>query len=79
MKLSSVRDQSFGTRFEIVAFVGDEILRERLHEMGLRQGLVLEYRGSAPLGGPMIFHYKSVSIALRTTEASCLEVKPISV
>ncbi|MES3039349.1 MAG: FeoA family protein [Bdellovibrionota bacterium] len=77
MNLSSVRHLASGSQFEITAFVGEDLVRERLHELGLRHGLVLEYRGAAPWGGPLIFHFKAVSIALRPEEASCLEVKPL--
>lgn len=63
--------------FEITGFSGDEILVERLHELGLRQGSILSVVGQAPFGGPLIVKKVNSFLALRKEEAKCILVKTI--
>lgn len=56
---------------EIVGFSGDQKICERLHEMGLYQGLSLRVIGRAPWGGPWLVQFHTTSLALRAEEAEC--------
>ncbi|MEN0058343.1 MAG: FeoA family protein [Bdellovibrio sp.] len=74
MNLNSVSLQP-GQVFEIVNFVGDEVLRERLHEMGLRIGMQFKVLGRAPFGGPLLIRFNTSFLALRSEEVACAQVK----
>ncbi len=56
---------------EIVGFSGDPLLCERLHEMGLHQGLSLKVVGRAPWQGPWLVQFHTTHLALRVEEAKC--------
>ncbi|WII70926.1 FeoA family protein [Bdellovibrio sp. 22V] len=64
-----------GQTVEIVGFTGDDIFRERLHEMGLRVGTTLTILGRAPFGGPLLVRFNTSFLALRNEEAACARVK----
>lgn len=64
-----------GHELEITGFVGEDIFRERLHEMGLRVGTKLTVLGRAPFGGPLLIRFNTSFLALRNEEASCALVK----
>ena len=65
-----------GQSIEIVGFEGDELYRERLHEMGLRKGLLLTILGQAPFNGPLLVRFQTSFLALRKEEAACTIVTP---
>jgi ferrous iron transport protein A len=65
-----------GQSVEIQDFSGDELLRERLHEMGLRKGMIVTIIGRAPFGGPLLVRFNTSFLALRNEEAACATVKP---
>jgi len=56
---------------EVIGFDGDPLVCERLHEMGLHQGINLKVIGRAPWKGPWLVHFKNTCLALRTEEATC--------
>jgi ferrous iron transport protein A len=58
--------------FTIHAIEGDEVMRERLQEMGLLAGTGIQYLGRAPFGGPLLIRYDVCDLALREEEAKCL-------
>ncbi len=62
---------------EIVGFSGDDAICERLHEMGLHQGIVLKVVGRAPWKGPWLVQFKMTCLALRIEEAECPVLKLI--
>ncbi len=62
---------------EIIGFSGDQAVCERLHEMGLHQGVVLKVVGRAPWKGPWLVQFKTTCIALRIEEAACPIIKLI--
>lgn len=70
-------DTSFksGHVVEITGFVGDDVFRERMHEMGLRIGIKVTILGRAPFGGPLLIRFNTSFLALRSEEASCAQVK----
>ncbi|MEK2645393.1 FeoA family protein [Bdellovibrio sp. BCCA] len=64
-----------GHTVEITGFAGEDVFRERLHEMGLRVGTVLTILGRAPFGGPLLIRFNTSFLALRNEEAACARVK----
>ena len=63
-----------GQSVEILDIAGEHLLRERLHEMGLRAGMKLTILGRAPFGGPLLVRFKTSFLALRNEEAVCAQV-----
>ncbi|MFM6928189.1 MAG: FeoA family protein [Bacillota bacterium] len=63
-----------GQSVEILSIAGEHLLRERLHEMGLRAGMKLTILGRAPFGGPLLVRFKTSFLALRNEEAVCAQV-----
>lgn len=66
-----------GSRFEITGFEGEQVYRERLHEMGLRVGTQILVLGRAPFQGPLLVRFHTSFLALRSEEAACAQVKPL--
>lgn len=64
-----------GQSVEILQFVGSELISERLHEMGLRCGSLLQILGRAPFGGPLLVRFNQSFLALRDEEAQCAMVR----
>ncbi len=62
---------------EITGFTGDSLLIDRLKELGLYQGLIIENVGQAPFGGPLLYRFGGTILALRVEEAKCLLVKKV--
>lgn len=60
-----------GQTVEIQGFSGSDLIRERLHEMGLRTGSQLFILGRAPFGGPLLVRFSHSFLALRSEEAQC--------
>jgi ferrous iron transport protein A len=64
-----------GHFFEITDFNGDDIILERMHELGLRIGVQLKFVRQAPFGGPFLFQVSTTLLALREEELACLKLK----
>lgn len=76
MQLSEImKTMKFGQKLLIASFSGDTLFMERLHEMGLRPGMMIEYWGRAPFRGPGLFKFRNTMLALREEEASCARVE----
>lgn len=63
-----------GQSFQISDFDGDAMILERMHEMGLRLGLTMQYIRRAPFGGPFLFQVATTLLALRSEELACLKL-----
>lgn len=65
-----------GHSLEISDFQGsDDLLIERMHEMGLRIGVRLKFIRRAPFSGPFLFQLSTTLLALREEELACLKFK----
>ena len=64
-----------GQFLEISEFKGDEIIVERMHELGLRSGVQLKFIRQAPFGGPYLFQVSTTLLAIREEELACLKFK----
>ncbi len=63
-----------GEKVIIEIFFGKQVICDRLHDLGLRPGAILEYWGRAPLQGPFLFRFQNIMLALRTEETDCVQV-----
>jgi len=63
-----------GQQATIVRITGDGVLRQRLLDMGLTRGSVVRVERFAPLGDPIEVSVKGYHLAIRRTEARCIEV-----
>ncbi len=66
-----------GRIFEISDYIGDELISERLQEMGLRIGVQMKFIRQGPFGGPLLFQVSTMLLALREEELACLKIKSI--
>lgn len=64
-----------GMRGKIVALAGNDVLSQRLMEMGLLEGDAVEVVAVAPLGDPMEVRVGSYCLSLRKNEAARIEVE----
>jgi Fe2+ transport system protein FeoA len=66
-----------GQRGRVARVVGDDSLVQRLMEMGLLEGEVVEVVGFAPLGDPMEVRLGDYRLSLRRVEAARVHVDPL--
>jgi ferrous iron transport protein A len=59
---------------EVIGFQGDELLIERLKELGFYVGVKIRYVGKAPFAGPLLIRLGATVMALRQEEAACLRM-----
>lgn len=59
-----------GQRGRIESLIGDDVILQRLMEMGLLEGDEIEVVGFAPLGDPMEIRLRDYRLSLRRTEAA---------
>ncbi|MER3414857.1 MAG: iron transporter [Gemmataceae bacterium] len=67
-----------GEKARIVTVVGDDFVSLRLREMGLIEGEVVEFLGTAPLGDPLEVRVGDYRLSLRRAEASRVRVVAIA-
>lgn len=53
---------------------GDNVVLSRLREIGFIRGEVVQVRGHAPFGDPIIVEVRGAMVALRKEEASCVKL-----
>ncbi len=63
-----------GQRARIDGFSGDDLVLQRLMEMGLLEDEEVEVLGFAPLGDPMEIRLRDYRLSLRRTEAARIRV-----
>ncbi len=63
-----------GSECEISSVVGDPVVVARLMELGFIQGEKVQLAGRAPFGEPLIIEIRGSTIALRKSEASCVQL-----
>ena len=63
-----------GQRARIDGFVGDDVVLQRMMEMGLLEDEVVEVLGFAPLGDPMEIRLRDYRLSLRRSEAARVRV-----
>ena len=63
-----------GQRARIDGFLGDDVVLQRLMEMGLLEDTELEVVGFAPFGDPIEIRLQDYRLSLRRTEAARIRV-----
>jgi ferrous iron transport protein A len=66
-----------GQRARVEAVAGQDVLFQRLLEMGLLEGEELEVIGFAPMGDPMEIRLRDYRLSLRRSEAARITVSTI--
>ena len=64
-----------GQAGRVEAVAGDPALVQRLYEMGLLEGEVVEVVGFAPLGDPVEVRVGNTRLSLRKPEAAAVSVR----
>ena len=75
LPMPSLNQLQRGQRAVIEAVQGDDVLVQRLLEMGLFEGEAVEVVGFAPLGDPMELRLRDYRLSLRRAEAARVLVK----
>jgi ferrous iron transport protein A len=63
-----------GQRARIESLLGDDLVLQRLMEMGLLENEEIEVVGFAPLGDPMEIRLRDYRLSLRRNEAARIRV-----
>lgn len=63
-----------GQRARVDSILGDDMILQRLMEMGLLEGEEIEVVAFAPLGDPMEIRLRDYRLSLRRTEAARIRV-----
>lgn len=74
--LVSVIDIPAGHIRSLETLEGDQIIAERLLDLGFHPGVEIEFMSRMPLGGPVVVRIGASLLALREEEALCLKVNP---
>lgn len=53
----------------------NELVRQRLHDLGIVEGSIVSLRKKFPFGGPCTIEMRGQYIAIRCKEAKCIEVE----
>lgn len=71
MTLDQVKE---GQRARIDSLIGDDLILQRLMEMGLLEEEEIEVVGFAPMGDPMEIRLRDYRLSLRMSEAARIRV-----
>ncbi|MES2963252.1 MAG: FeoA domain-containing protein [Bdellovibrionota bacterium] len=58
----------------ITDLAGNDVVVLRLREIGFIRGEVVQVRGRAPFGDPIIVEVRGAMVALRKEEATCVKL-----
>jgi Fe2+ transport system protein FeoA len=65
------------SNYTIANISSDSETSHRLLELGFRKGLTVVFCGQAPFGGPYLFRMGAITLALRSEEMKCLNLRLI--
>ncbi len=68
---------NLNTVFEVTQLSGPDLIVERLSELGIYSGKILQVVGQIPFSGPLIIRAGSQVLALRVEEAKCIQIKAL--
>lgn len=71
---TTLTKSSIGHIVKLNRIEGDELISERLIDMGFHPGIEIEFIDRMVSGGPFIIRIQSSFFALREEEAECLKV-----
>jgi ferrous iron transport protein A len=73
--MPSLDQLQVGQRALVEAIHGEDVIVQRLLEMGLLEGEVIQVIGVAPLGDPLEIRLRDYRLSLRRSEAARITVK----
>ncbi|NAZ30220.1 MAG: ferrous iron transport protein A [Caldimicrobium sp.] len=76
--MARLSEAKVGQKLKIVSIEGASSVKQRLKEMGLTKGVVLEVVKVAPLGDPIDVLVKDYHLSIRKKEAELVEVEVVS-
>ncbi len=65
------------TRARITGFAGEVSIVERLQEMGMHHGMIVQCLGRTPFKGPLLYRMGATVVALRNGEAQCILIQTL--
>ncbi len=72
--MPSLNDLRVGQRATVIAIEGDPAIMQRIFEMGLLEGEVIEVLAIAPMGDPIEIRCGANRMSLRRREAAAVRV-----
>lgn len=72
--MKTLIEAPFFERLTIADVSGDPALTRRLREMGFHSGCEVRILGRAPFQGPFVVQLHDSVLALRSSEAACLQI-----
>ena len=73
-RIASLAELAQGDRCRVTEIQGQTAVVNRLSELGLCAGTEVEFERPAPLGDPLVFHFRGTRLALRRSEARLIRV-----
>ncbi len=72
--MSSLAEQPINFQGKISTLSGAPEIADRLRELGFTTGESIRIVGRAPLGEPLMVEVRGAIVALRKTEAACIQI-----
>lgn len=72
--MSTLADLTAGQSATILTIQGDDSIALRLMEMGITEGEIVSFLGTAPMGDPIEIQIRGYRLSLRRLEARRVEV-----
>lgn len=72
----TLNDSQLGQPVRILSVVGDTAICQRILEMGLTDGEIVELVAIAPMGDPLEIRVRGYHLSLRRAEARNIQVTP---
>ncbi|MGC8868849.1 MAG: FeoA family protein [Sulfurihydrogenibium sp.] len=73
--MKTLKDLRPGEKAKVLAVEGCEEVKQKLYDLGIIPGEVVEILQDAPFGGPIKIKVHDYCLALRRKEASCILVE----
>ncbi|MCL2025163.1 MAG: ferrous iron transport protein A [Coriobacteriia bacterium] len=71
----TLADVAIGTTVSVTDIVADEVLKQRLLDMGITDGAKITVRRFAPLGDPVEIVVRGCALVIRKEDATHIKVK----
>lgn len=73
--MKTLEELNPGKKGKVIKITGCEDIRQKLYDLGIIPGEVVEVLQDAPFGGPIKIKVHDYCLALRRKEASCIFVE----
>lgn len=72
--MKTLRDVSVGETVVVKKLNGEQVLKQRLMDMGITKDSEIYVRKTAPLGDPVEITIRGYELSVRKDDASCIEI-----